>query len=380
MWAKSTSTVQSLCERILAAELVPFEAAKMIFQGQVLEGRQQLGSTGIALGGDVAVSVEISKALLCHQLAGLLRDRALSVSELGDLFCYRFGAPVRRALELLGLRCTLREFLDATPEHFQVKSGSVTLQGPGPAPPMSGGLNQRYLDLDARMTNCPSVQDAVEALELVIQSAQGSFLSVGRILRLGSVGRGTAIEGSTDAQVLLLLKGMPKVDRQKWMPPLLTALAAALSQDLGEKAKQISVVEDTVHVRFAGASVDVILDALGGPVALALERRARIFEKQPPFAKTTSRLVKWWRNQQLWSSDATRPSDLVLEHLVAATAPLAPEHQVAAVAAALAALASFSQEQVVDPVDPTVNLADAKSFDHQQLVQLAAKSSGHLLL
>eukprot|EP00439_Symbiodinium_sp_Y106_P031708 s4380_g3.t2 len=376
--AKTTHTVQSLCDRALASELVPFEATKMTFQGQDLEGRQQLGFYKMAAGGELKVHVEVSKELLCHQLAGLLQDRGLSFAELGDLYCYRYGAPIRRGLELLGLQCTLKEFLASAPEYFHVESGCIAMRGTIPARSATGDLNQRYLQLDAQISRCKLVKDAAAALEQVCQSARGSPLSVGRTIFLGSVGRGTAIEGSVDAQALLLINGKPATDRQKWLPPLLPSLAAALSQDLGEKAR-VSVTDEAVHVHIAGVSVEVVVDAVGGPLALAADRSARLFDKLPTAVKVTMRLMKWWRNQQPWSSDEERPSDLLLEHIVASTTSPAPVDQVAAVSAAFMALASFDHLSVVDPMDPTAKLGDSKNFKHQQLVELATKSAGRLM-
>jgi len=375
--AKTTHTMQSLCDRALASELVPFEATKMTFQGQDLEGRQQLGFYKM-VAGELEMHVEVSKELLCHQLAGLLQDRDLSFVELGDLYCYRYGAPIRRALELLGLQCTLKEFVASAPEYFHVETGCIAMRGTIPARCATGDLNQRYLKLDTQISRCKLVKDAAVALEEVCQSARGSPLSVGRSISLGSVGRGTAIEGSVDAQALLLIKGMSATDRQKWLPPLLPSLAAALSQDLGEKA-QVSVMDEAVHVHIAGVSVEVVVDAVGGPLALAADRSARLFDKLPTAVKVTMRLVKWWRNQQPWSSDEERPSDLLLEHIVASTTSPAPVDQVAAVSAALTALASFDQLSVVDPMDPTVKLGDSDYFKHQQLVQLATTSAGRLM-
>ncbi|CAE7885220.1 benK [Symbiodinium microadriaticum] len=369
--------MQSLCDRALASELVPFEATKMTFQGQDLEGRQQLGFYKM-VAGELEMHVEVSKELLCHQLAGLLQDRDLSFVELGDLYCYRYGAPIRRALELLGLQCTLKEFVASAPEYFHVETGCIAMRGTIPARCATGDLNQRYLKLDTQISRCKLVKDAAVALEEVCQSARGSPLSVGRSISLGSVGRGTAIEGSVDAQALLLIKGMSATDRQKWLPPLLPSLAAALSQDLGEKA-QVSVMDEAVHVHIAGVSVEVVVDAVGGPLALAADRSARLFDKLPTAVKVTMRLVKWWRNQQPWSSDEERPSDLLLEHIVASTTSPAPVDQVAAVSAALTALASFDQLSVVDPMDPTVKLGDSDYFKHQQLVQLATTSAGRLM-
>ncbi|CAJ1382559.1 unnamed protein product [Effrenium voratum] len=361
---QSGSTVQQLQRRLLEAELIPFEAAQVTLADQVLAGQCQLGSYGVKAGDALTMTLEISKDMLLHQLAGLFEGRGLSVTELGNLYCYRHGAPVTRALELLGLRGTTKDFLKENKEHFSLQSGCVTLKETRPNA-AEGELNRRYLDLDAEISSRPAVQEASAALETAIKTAtEGSFLSVHKALRGGAVGRGTAVEGSCDAEALLVVKGMPEVERGTWMPPLLMALVVAL-QDMG--SGDASVVGDSVRLRFPGFEVRLSLDAPSGPLALGAERRQRGAARLAPATKVTMRLLKWWRNQQQWS-DRCRPGDELLEELVASTADTTPGDQVEAVRAALGALMCY--EQVDNSKD---------GFDHTEMVKRAMESAGRLL-
>eukprot|EP00434_Breviolum_minutum_P031403 symbB.v1.2.027772.t1/scaffold2874.1/size68342/4 len=342
-------------------------------KGQVLEGSQTLGSY-IKEASTVHVQSNISKALLLQQLAGLLNGRCLSVTELGDLYCYRYGAPVTRALELLGRRSTLKDFLKDNLEHFSLHAGSVKQREASNNSTVRtttfGALNQRYLDLDSEITSCKSIEEAEACFELAIQSAAGGSYGIKRVIRGGSLGRGTAFVGNADAEALLLLDGTSPMDRATWLPPLLTEMASTLRKDMTGKA---DVVDDTIHLSFPGSLVVLSFDAVSGSFALAAERKARLFAKMSPATKVTMRLLKWWRNQQNWSNDQLRPCDLVLEELVSSTANTSPEDQADAVAAVLGALESMEKQAYEESSSPR------GYFDNHQLIQLAAQSAGKLI-
>jgi len=372
---KGCETVQGFAERVAAAELIPFQAVEVSMKGRVLEGSQTLGSY-IKEASTVHVQINISKALLLQQLAGLLNGRCLSVTELGDLYCYRYGAPVTRALELLGRRSTLKDFLKDNLEHFSLHAGSVKQREASNNSTVRtttfGALNQRYLDLDSEITSCKSIEEAEACFELAIQSAAGGSYGIKRVIRGGSLGRGTAFVGNADAEALLLLDGTSPMDRATWLPPLLTEMASTLRKDMTGKA-DVSVVDDTIHLSFPGSLVVLSFDAVSGSFALAAERKARLFAKMSPATKVTMRLLKWWRNQQNWSNDQLRPCDLVLEELVASTANTSPEDQADAVATVLGALESMEKQAYEESSSPR------GYFDNHQLIQLAAQSAGKLI-
>lgn len=387
--ASPAQTMQSLCERALATELVPFTEQAVLLQGeQAVEPARALGHAGVREGEVLNLEVEASQEALKAQLAGILKDRDLSVVELGDHYCYRFGAPASRALKLLGLRGQLKEFLKAHADCFSIVSGLVSLKQEAvdlDAKESTCSLNKRYLELHSHITSSDNIQEASRALDLTIKAAsEGSFLSVSRADRGGSVGRGTAIDGSVDAQGLLLLSGMPPVGREVWLPPLLTALATFLRQELAGKAEDIFVKGDSVFIRFQGCiSVELSMEAVAGPLALESERRARFFNKQPMPSKITMRLLKWWSNQQSWKDASSCPPDLLLELLVAhaeATHTPAARDQTQAVERVLSLAADLDQSQATWPEEFKSYLKDvAEVFDHRQLAMLAAESKGSIL-
>jgi len=386
--AAPAQTLQSLCERALATECVPFTEQVVLLQGRTLDLAQSVGECGIREGAVLHLEVQASQDALKAQLAEILKDRNLSVVELGDHYCYRFGTPASRALKLLGLRSQLKEFLKAHIDCFSIESGLVSLKDShkeAVATESECSLNKRYLELHSQITSSEKLQEVNRALESTIKAAsEGSFLSVSRAVRGGSLGRGTAIEGSSDAKALLLLSGMPPVGRAAWLPPLLTALATLLRQELADKAEDVCVKNDSVHVRFPGAiSVELSLDAVAGPLAQESERLARFFNRLPMPSKITMRLLKWWCKQQSWKDATSCPSDLLLELLVAhaeATFTPAARDQVQAVERVLALAIDFEQMQATLPAELEGYLKDiTEVFDHRELSMMAANAKGSIL-
>jgi len=125
-----------------------------------------------------------------------------------------------------------------------------------------------------------------------------------------------------------------------------------------------------------------------------VKERVQFVSKQPGQVKVTMRLLKWWRDQQRWSSSLTTPSDDVLE-LIAVYSALQtkPGDQRMAVANAMSLLARFQELRIVwsnyyqkeeiwspllqqrpllmDPVNPFLNVADPKTFDASELMATA---------
>merc|ERR1719388_2700 len=112
------------------------------------------------------------------------------------------------------------------------------------------------------------------------------------------------------------------------------------------------------------------------------------------YSLVTMRLLKWWRDQQQWTSEYTTPSDDVLE-LIAVYSALQtkPKDQRTAIANAMSLMARFNEVRIVwsnyyskeeiwtpliqqrpllmDPVNPYVNVADPQKFDSSELMSLA---------
>jgi len=280
-----------------------------------------------------------------------------------------------------------------------------------------GSDSQEYLDLhntiSGRSFNSKVVQILNDIVEVVTEK---SFLNISEVVKGGSVGKGTAISGTTDAEVVFFLKGMPKGQQSKWLPPLLKAVAAVLTQHLSNEhgVEGICPTDDSVHMKVKGCvevelrfspdfeSFSEVIQAMGqqGPDirkhfnTSLVKEQVQFVSKQPGQVKVTMRLLKWWRNQQRWTSPLTTPSDEILELLAVYSAlQTKPRDQKMAIANAMSLMARFEELRIVwsnyyskediwspllqqrpllmDPVNPYLNVADPQTFDASELMSLA---------
>jgi hypothetical protein len=297
-------------------------------------------------------------------------------------------------------------------------SPKVTQPPPGIEAPEEQGDSEEYLELhntiSGRSFNSKVVQILTEIVDIVSENA---FFNIAHVVKGGSVGKGTAINGCTDAEVVFFVKGLPSNKQNKWLPTMLKAVAGVLNQHL-EDALQIvdnlSITEDSicmkvrglveVNLRFSSAyeSYTETVQELGamGPDgwkhlnASLTKEKVMFVSKQPGQVKVTMRLLKWWRDQQQWTSEHTTPSDDVLE-LIAVYSALQtkPRDQRTAIANAMSLMARFNEVRIVwsnyynkeeiwapliqqrpllmDPVNPYVNVADPQKFDSSELMTLA---------
>jgi len=256
------------------------------------------------------------------------------------------------------------------------------------------------------------IAQSVDAIKEAI--LERGFLNIAAIAKGGSVGRGTAIVGGADAELVVFLRGLPHAARN-WQEPLLRMMEGAFSPVLEDHAKGIHITEDslrmslkddiTLDIRFRQdfGGYEHAVQALGacGPLSRKffepcfVAERGDFIAKQPPEVKTAMRLLKWWRDQQPWSCALTRPADVLLELGVIYAAQQCPEVSVRRlVAQALLTLSRFDQLRVVwsnyykledvwsplllqrpllmDPVNPFSNIADPQDFDPREMIPLAA--------
>merc|ERR1719152_718437 len=119
----------------------------------------------------------------------------------------------------------------------------------------------------------------------------------------------------------------------------------------------------TVDLRFSPAfeSYQAKVQALGqlGPnsrkpfEASFCPERTQFVAKQPGNVKVTIRLLKWWRDQQAFSCELTRPSNYYDQKDV--WSPL-----------------MMQRPLLIDPVNPFSNIVDPQDFDSRELTQFAA--------
>jgi len=277
--------------------------------------------------------------------------------------------------------------------------------------------NEQYLELhnkiSGRSFNSKIAQILCDVVDVVTEK---SFLNIAEVVKGGSVGKGTAISGTTDAEVVFFLKGLPQGQHSKWLPPLLKAVSGVLNEHFGSGHGMEGICTTTdsvymkvkglveVHLRFSPAfeSHAEVLQALSkqGPdmrkyyATSLVKDKVQFIAKQPGQVKVTMRLLKWWRDQQQWSSSLTTPSDDILE-LIAVYSALQtkPKDQRMAIANAMSLMARFDELRIVwsnyygkediwspllnqrpllmDPVNPFVNVADPQSFDARELISSA---------
>lgn len=277
--------------------------------------------------------------------------------------------------------------------------------------------SQQYLDLHHRICGPNFGLKAQEALSDVVDAVQEiTFLNVNRIVQSGSVGKGTAISGAAEAEVVFFLGGLPITKQDRWLPPLIRAVAGVLNERLSEEEgiESIKATDDSVQLAVKGplivdlrfspvfGSYEKTLEALAaqGPEARRFyraslaEERVQFIVRQPSSVKITIRLLKWWRDQQAWSSKLARPSDDILELMTVYSAvQTKPQDQRSAIANVMSLLSRFTGLRIVwsnyynrdsvwapllrqrpllmDPVNPYINIADASAFDPRELMDVA---------
>lgn len=290
--------------------------------------------------------------------------------------------------------------------------------------PIGSAHAEQYMDLHNKIHGRGYSANLLQTLSQMVEVIQEeTYLRVDHVVKGGAIGKGTAILGSTDAEAVFFVKGLPPVNHENWMPPLLRAVASTLSERLIERTgvEHVEASEDSVKVFGAkglssltlffspvfGSYAEAVQQTLGQPnsssparykfLAAALaEERVQFIARQPAPVKVTIRLLKWWRDQQPWSTPLTRPSDDVLELMAvyaAAQQTTPAADQSAAVASVMVLLARFEELRIVwsnyykktdvwapllrhrpllmDPVNPQVNIADPQAFDARELMSLA---------
>lgn len=419
----AADSVLSLKQRICAAELIPFPGGRLLASGEDLDDCWSLNDCGVKEGSSLDFVVWACEEAFAQQLSELLQAGALSLNELGMLYTTKHGATVSGVLKIFGWGEHLADFLKKH-QAFSVEGRCVSLsccvEASPPTTQLTASENQHYLDLHAKICNHSFAEEAAQALDRVVEVVKAAtFLNVRRVVKGGSIGRGTAIRGIEDAEVVLILEGLPPTSQKSWLPALLQSAASSFEARLDgmPDVESVCLQGDAVRIHAKGSiTVDLrfaptfpshreALDAIAAQAPEARpqcaawlgEKRVRFIQKQPEAVKTTMRLLKWWREQRAWSAASTRPSDELLELVVAHVATRLPlSDQRGAVAAVLRVLAQFDtlqlswlgtsacyakedvpqqllrqQPLLMDPVNPFVNVADPLAFDSQEMMDFA---------
>lgn len=273
-------------------------------------------------------------------------------------------------------------------------------------------LQELHNSISSRALNSKVSQLLAETVESLRNTL---FLNVDRVVRGGSMGKGTATSSLPDAEVVFFLKGLPSSRHRKWLPPLLMAVAKSISEKSGGSGiRGIQITEDCIRLDVNGL---LLLDLRFSPVfesnAAALqalqeqgvearhhfvptlvEQRVQFVARQSGTVKATIRLMKWWRDQQDWSAELTRPSDDVMElATIYAFVQSKPTDLAQGIVKTMQLLSRFNEIRVVwsnfyskadvwppllqqrpllmDPTNPFVNVADPQVFDPREMMAMA---------
>jgi 2'-5'-oligoadenylate synthetase/2'-5'-oligoadenylate synthase-like protein len=357
----------------------------------------------------------------------------MDIKDLKAAFVQKFNASL---VSIAGMKpmdflAKHKDVFTVTGRFVSLKAAEPEQQGPerpaSVAPPPGleqvveqAPVDQEYLDLHKEICGESFDSKTSQALSLIVDSISDLvFLNVDHIVKGGSVGKGTAIPGASDAEVVFFVKGMPVTGQDIWLPPLLRAVFGVLSDGLGADhgVENIQIIGDslqmsvqgllTVTVRFSPVfqSYAKIIKSLGEQglesrkyFTTTLAKESTLFiSQQPKAVKVTIQLLKWWRDQQNWSDSIFRPTNEMLELMAVYSAvQTKPADQRTAIANVMALLSQFSELRIVwsnyyskddvwapllrqrpllmDPTNPFVNVADAQSFDSTELMSFASST------
>jgi hypothetical protein len=451
--AKEGDSVHMLKTKIMESQMIAFPEQDLKLDGKVLEESISLEESGIVDGATVELSIRSCEVQLISSLLELLQDKELSLEELAMLYCYKNGVSINQVLQSLGIEERFANFVSKRAE-FICKGGRVSLARTRPPPgltltssmsvpkhsaaslktpsekvavvlPSCANVTDEnngdaYLDLHTKISGRAFSSKATQALnDITAAVSEKLFLNVDHVVRGGSVGRGTVIGGATDAEIVFFLKDLPVAGQLKWLPALHKAVVGVLKEYLSASHGVEDVLAEADSVKFnvrGVVSVDMkfvpVFDSLGEVYkalkqnetdarrrlgCALLKERTHFISKQPGQVKVTMRLLKWWRDQQQWSSASARPSDDLIELLVVHSACLSkPQDQQTAVTNVLALMSRFPELHVtwtnyykksdiwdpllnhqpllMDPVNPFLNVADPQTFDHRELMTYAAQT------
>jgi len=437
LFAKESDSVQALKTKIMESQMIGFREQDLKLNGKILPELESLAECGVQDGALVELAIRSSEGALVSFLHELLRERDLSLEELAMLYCYKHGVSINQVLQSLSIE---ERFANFVSRHslFVCKGGRVSVSRtrapPGlPIPDRATGKpatkahdqnvgNQskeegsadQYLELHTKISGRAFSSKATQALnDITATVSEKLFLNIDHVVRGGSVGRGTVIGGATDAEVVFFLKDLPVAGQLRWLPALHKAVVGVLSEHLGAShgVEEVHAESDSVKLTVRGVvSVDLkfvpvfgsiveVYQALGQHesdtrrrlAAGLVKERTHFISKQPGQVKVTMRLLKWWRDQQEWTSSSARPSDDLLELLTVYSAIQSkPQDQQVAVTNVLALMARFDEltitwsnfykktdiwepllnqrPLVMDPVNPFLNVADPQLFDFRELM------------
>merc|ERR1719387_2646974 len=115
----------------------------------------------------------------------------------------------------------------------EVITPKATQPPPGIEAPEESQDSEEYLELhntiSGRSFNSKVAQILTEVVDIVSENA---FFNIVHVAKGGSIGKGTAINGCTDAEIVFFVSGLPHNNQNKWLPTMLKAVGGVLEQHL----------------------------------------------------------------------------------------------------------------------------------------------------
>lgn len=438
---KEGDTVSSLKTKIMESQLIGFPDQKLVMNKTILNETHSLKECGVEDGCGVELTVQRNEFDLLSSLIALVAGQELTLEELALLYCYKHGISINQELQAIGLSERFSAFISRH-DQFQIKSGMVTRTGerikpqqaqhrPPPGLDRPKHLNSRnvntknekqdekneaYLELHSRISGRAFSSKVTQALnEISLTISEHLPFNIERVIRGGSVGRGTVIGNFTDAELVFHIRDMPATAHLK--PELHKAVVGVLKMKLGAPdVEDIVATNDAVKFTLRGilavtlkfvpvfacfadvhkAMATATPEARERLAAALTKERTHFVSKQSGQVKVTMRLMKWWRDQQKWSTALARPSDDLLELLAVHSAIQSkPQDQHDAVNNVFKMMANFHEANitwtnfykksevwaplsqnrplVMDPVNPYLNIADPRLFHPREMMAVASK-------
>jgi len=293
--------------------------------------------------------------------------------------------------------------------------------GMGPEMPDCPQDDQMYIDLHTKISSRSFNSRVSQMLVQVCEVLKDNLpFDIESIVKGGSVGTSTAVGSSPTASATVFIRNVPLTELKQWMSTLVRASARVLDYSCGEKHwNSLKVYDDSLTMSLIGLG-ELMLTVYFVPYFESYQHTVMTLSCQTPAVrkllepvfhkesgafisrqagatKITIRLLKWWRDQQQWESELTRPSDEILQ-LVAiyAVGQTRPKDQVTSISTCMSMLAHFHEIRIVwdnfyrrsdiwapllqqkpllmDPVNPFRNVADPSEFDYSQLIEFASTS------
>lgn len=155
-----SDTVSSIKERVASIEPTTGFDQVLAFDGRVLDNDKRVADCGVKDGDSLDFVVRASVEAFVQQLRELLQAKALSPSELGLMYCHRYGTRVAQALKILGKEENFETFLCGQ-KHIAVENGLVKVVNVNSSgtKPKKGALEKVFAEETLSLTTTTAVSE-----------------------------------------------------------------------------------------------------------------------------------------------------------------------------------------------------------------------------